>query len=98
MLCDRWEISVLEGDGREPLLPPLERVEQAESLRAGNVAADELAEVALPSDEADQRGGAISGCRLDELRDLGRLLGNECLIGETRHEPKDELVEEKHDC
>ena len=34
---------------------------------------------------------------LDELRDLRRFLRNECLVGEPRHQPEDQLVEEEHD-
>src|SRR5690606_30001568 len=52
---DRRKVPVLERDLLEARIPPVEHVREAELLRARCMLADQLAQVALARDEADDR-------------------------------------------
>ena len=67
---DRREVGVVEVDLLEAAVPVLEHVEQAGDLVADGRLADQVAQVALAGDEADDRRGPGSGGGLGELGDL----------------------------
>ena len=71
---DRREVGVVEVDLLEPAVPVLEHVEQARDLVARGRLADQVAQVPLAGDEADDRRGPGPGGRLGELGDLLYLL------------------------
>ena len=71
---DRREVGVIEVDLLEAAVPVLEHVEQAGDLVADGRLADEVAEITLAGDEADDRGRPGPGGGLGELGDLLDLL------------------------
>ncbi len=58
--------------------------------------ADELAQVALAGDEADDRDGTPGVPAFDEVGDLLDLPGDELLVAHGVGEPEDQFVEEEH--
>ena len=81
----------------EPAVPVLERVEQAGDLVADGRLADQVAQVTLAGDEADDRGGPLRLGGLDELGDLLDLRADLRRIGDVAGQPEHELVEEQDD-
>ena len=93
---DLRKIAVLQCDRLETRLPPLQDVRETELERPGHLLADQLAQVALPRHEADDRDRAARRLRLDQLRDLRAFLVEESEIRGMGGEPQDQLVEKQH--
>ena len=96
-LGDGRQVAVLERDGVEARLPPLEHVGERQLLRAGDVLAHQLAQVALPGDEADEGNRPVGGLGLHELRQLLPFVVHEGEVGGMAGQPEDQLVEEQDD-
>ena len=96
LLGDHREVAVFERDHSEPVLIPLHKLAVVHLLGAGDVLADELAEVPLAGDEAHDRGGAVGVLAFDELGELGGLHLEELVVGSVGREPEEELVEKEN--
>ena len=96
LLGDHGQIAVGELDRAEAAAVPADEVDVVEPGGAGHGGADEVAEVALPGDEAGDRRRAVGVLRFDELGELARLALEERLVAGVRGEPQHELVEEQH--
>jgi len=94
---DRGQVPVVEPYVIEPAVPVFERVEEAGDLVAGGRLADQVAQVALAGDEADDRGGTRGFRGLDELGDLLRLQRDLGGVADVAGQPEDEFIEEQHD-
>ncbi|EXI81303.1 MAG: hypothetical protein AW10_01317 [Candidatus Accumulibacter appositus] len=79
----------------EARFPVAQHVAELQLQRAGEVFADQFAQVALPGDEADQRNRPVSVAGLDQLDKLGALAADEADIGRPAGQPQDQLVEEQ---
>ena len=97
LLGDQLQVAVLERDRGEPAVPVGQLILERQGLRSGPFHADQLTQVALPRDEADDRDGAVGIRRLDELGDLLGLPCDEHRIRDLPGEPEHELVEEQDD-
>ena len=95
LLGDRLEVAVGEVDAGEAAVPVGELVLEGQRLRPGPVLADQLAQVSLARDEADDRQTATRVGRLDELGDLLGLAPDEVVVADLAGEPEHELVEEE---
>ena len=94
---DRRKVRVVERDRLEPAVPVLEHVEQARDLVARGRLADQVAQVPLTGDEADDRRGPGTGGRLGELGDLLHLLVDLVGVGDEARQPQHQFVEEQDD-
>ena len=79
LLGDDRQVAVFQRDRVEPSLP-VERVGEVQLLGAGDVLADQVAQVALAGDEADDRDRPVGRLRLDQLRQLLPLLVDELQV------------------
>ena len=79
----------------EPALPVLQRIAEIQPLGPRHPVADQLAQVALPGDEADDRGRPLRRLGLDQLGQLLALLVNELQVGRAAGQPEDQLVEKQ---
>ena len=96
LLGDDREVAVLQGDRVEPALPVPQDVGEVELLGAGDVLADQVAQVALAGDEADDRDRPVGRLRHStSLASFCPSVLDEAQVGRVRGEPEDQLVEEQ---
>jgi hypothetical protein len=95
LLGDRRQVAVFERDAMEARLPVTQHVAELQLQRAGEVLADQFAQIALPRDEADQRNRPIGVAGFDQLDKLGALATHEADIGRPAGQPQDQFVEEQ---
>ena len=69
-LCDRGKIAIFQRDFVEASFPVLESVTEVQSIGTWYRVADQLAQVTLTSDEANDRNWSISRLGFDQLGQL----------------------------
>ena len=94
-LHDRRQVAVLQGDLVEACLPPVQHVREPELSGAGQVLADQFAQVPLAGDEAHDGDRPVGPHRLHELRDLLAFPVDEGGVRGVAREPQDQLVQEQ---
>ncbi len=70
LLCNQWEVAVFQRDRVEAALPMAQDVGKIELLDARHVVADQIAQITLPSHEADDRYRSFGLAGLDQLGKL----------------------------
>ena len=96
LLGDDREIAVLQLDGVEAPLPVTQHIHESQLLRARDVLPDEVAQVALPGDETDDRHRPVRVLRLDQLRQLLRFAAHEIHVRRVTRQPENEFVQEEN--
>ena len=94
-LGDRRQVAVFKRNAMKARLPVAQHVAELQLQRAGQVLADQFAQVALPRDEADQRNRAIGVAGFHQLDQLGALAADKAHVGRPTGQPQDQLVEEQ---
>ena len=95
LLGDGREVAVLQRDRVEAALPVPQGVGEVELLGAGDVLADQLAEVALAGDEADDRDRPVGRLASTSLASFCPSRLTKPRSAACAGEPEDQLVEEQ---
>ena len=95
LLRDRGQVAVFQRHAVKARLPVLEHVAELQLQRSGQVLSHQVAQIALPCDEAHQRNRPVGVGRLDQLHQLGALAADEAHVRRMARQPQHQLVEEQ---
>ncbi len=74
---------------------PFKCVTEVQLVGPGNVVANQIAQITLPGDKADNRDRPISRLCLNEFRQLLCLLMNETQVGCVAGQPENQLIQKQ---